>query len=49
MSESYLKMKANGGSERLVKNIAKRVKTLENKLGIPAEDSIVEEEEEEEG
>jgi hypothetical protein len=43
MSETYLKMKDNGGSMRLVKNIAKRLKTLETKLGIAEEDSVVEE------
>jgi hypothetical protein len=43
MSESYLKMKEKGTSERLVKNIGNQLKALEGKIGIAEEESIVEE------
>jgi hypothetical protein len=45
LSSQYLTMKDEGRSERLIRNVAKRLRTLEGKIDISVEDSVVEEEE----
>jgi hypothetical protein len=42
LSEKYFKMKDEGRSTRLIKNVAKRIKTLESALLIAEKDSVVE-------
>jgi hypothetical protein len=45
MSDTYVTMQKSNGNVRLLRNIAKRVRELEAKIGISKEDSVVEAEE----